>query len=58
MKIIPPHAILITKGQISLLVTNHLWQISFFQSIWNDFKTDLLSAYALVARNILRVKQI
>ena len=21
-------------------VTNQLWQISFFQPIWNDFKTD------------------
>ena len=25
------------KGEISFLETNQLWQISFFQPIWNDF---------------------
>ena len=37
VKIIPPHAIKSTKGYISLLVTNQLWQLSFFQPIENDF---------------------
>ena len=37
MKIIPPHAIKITKEKISHLVTNQLWQISLLQPIWNDF---------------------
>ena len=35
-EIIPSHAILSTKEWISLIVTNHLWQISFFQTIWDD----------------------
>ena len=32
----PPTRHLSTKREISFLVTNQLWQISFVQPIWND----------------------
>ena len=52
--IIPPHAILSTKEQISLLVTNQLWQISFFQPIWNDFDGLTLRLHVNSAKYIAR----
>ena len=54
MKIIPPHAILSTKEQISLLVTNQLWQISFFQPIWNNFDGLTLRLHVNSAKYIAR----